>query len=74
MTTTSCASCGGPIPSADPEGCWVVYGEDYGPYFISVHLGEIEALRTLNGEVGHRVVFVRWGQNLTSAVTEQERH
>lgn len=49
------------------SGCWAAYGNDWGPYLISVHPTEVEALRAAVDGFGH-AVFLPWGMRLADAI------
>ena len=54
-----------------PAGVWAAYAYDYGPYLLSVHPTEVEALRTANNSYGHPV-FLPWGVSLADAIKTAE--
>lgn len=56
-----------PFGGDEPGGCWVAYSYDVGPYVISAHATETEALRIATGHSGH-AVFLPWGADLNDTV------
>lgn len=60
-----------PFSPAKPEGCWAAYAYDYGPYLLSVHPTEVEALRAAVDGSGYSV-FLPWGMRLADAIKMAE--
>lgn len=49
------------------DGCWAAYSYDHGPYLLSVHPTEVEALRAAVDGYGN-ACFLPWGTSLTDAI------
>ena len=53
------------------EGIWVVYDNDWGPYLISAHPSEVEAMRAAQ-KYQSKVAYIKWGEDFEPAVRRAE--